>query len=71
MRSGAKTFERADGGKVVERGKRSMNNYILPFLWMRGEKEEVIREEMGRIDSCGIKAVCVEARPHKDFCGPG
>lgn len=48
-----------------------MKNYIFPFLWMRGEPEEVIREEMSRIDACGIGAVCLEARPHKDFCGPG
>lgn len=48
-----------------------MNNYIFPFLWMRGEPEEVIREEIGKIAACGIRAVCVEARPHKDFCGPG
>ncbi|MBQ8054316.1 MAG: glycoside hydrolase family 2 [Lachnospiraceae bacterium] len=47
------------------------NNYIFPFLWMRGEPEEVIREEIGKIAECGIRAVCVEARPHKDFCGPG
>lgn len=46
-------------------------NYILPFLWMRGEKEEVIREELSKICECGIRAVCVEARPHDDFCGPG
>ena len=47
------------------------NNYIFPFLWMRGEPEEVIREEISKIAECGIRAVCVEARPHKDFCGPG
>ena len=46
-------------------------NYIFPFLWMRGEPEEIIREEIARIAECGIRAVCVEARPHKDFCGPG
>lgn len=48
-----------------------MNNYIFPFLWMRGEPEEVLRTEMEKIDECGIKAVCLEARPHDDFCGPG
>ena len=48
-----------------------MNNYILPFLWMRGEPEEIIRREMEKISECGIRAVCVEARPHDDFCGPG
>ncbi len=47
------------------------NHYILPFLWMRGEEEAVIREELAKIYECGIRAVCVEARPHKDFCGPG
>ena len=45
-------------------------NYILPFLWQRGEDEAIIREEMARIDASGIKAVCVEARPHPDFLGP-
>ncbi|MDQ0972235.1 hypothetical protein QFZ31_002113 [Neobacillus niacini] len=46
-------------------------NYILPFLWMRGEEEPVIREEIARIYECGIKGICVEARPHPDFAGPG
>lgn len=48
-----------------------MNNYIFPFLWMRGEEESILRREMEKIDQCGIGAVCVEARPHDDFCGPG
>lgn len=48
-----------------------MNNYIFPFLWMRGESEEIIRNEIAKIAECGIRAVCVEARPHNDFCGPG
>ncbi|WP_034332619.1 sugar-binding domain-containing protein [Bacillus sp. J37] len=46
-------------------------NYIFPFLWMRGEEEKVIREEISKIYECGIRAVCVEARPHPDFAGPG
>ncbi len=44
-------------------------NYILPFLWQRGEPEAVIREEMQRVQAAGIGAVCVEARPHPDFLG--
>ena len=48
-----------------------MANHIAPFLWMRGEEEGVIREEISKIDECGIKALCVEARPHPDFCGDG
>ena len=47
------------------------DDHIFPFLWMRGESEEVMRREMQAIYDCGIRAVCVEARPHKDFCGPG
>lgn len=45
-------------------------NYILPFMWMHGEEEEILREEMRRIFETGIKAVCVESRPHPDFAGP-
>lgn len=48
-----------------------MNNYIFPFLWMRGEEEKILRTEIAKIYECGIRAVCVEARPHDDFCGPG
>ena len=44
-------------------------NYILPFFWQHGETEEVLREYMGAIQNCGIGAVCVECRPHPDFCG--
>jgi len=44
-------------------------NYILPFFWQHGETEEVLREYMGAIQGCGIGAVCVECRPHPDFCG--
>ncbi|WP_391572623.1 glycosylhydrolase-like jelly roll fold domain-containing protein [Cohnella sp.] len=45
-------------------------NYILPFLWQRGEEEAVIREELARIREAGIRAVCVESRPHPDMLGP-
>lgn len=45
-------------------------NYLLPFFWQHGEEEPVLREEMARIHECGIGAVCVESRPHPDFCGP-
>ncbi len=45
--------------------------HIFPFLWMRGEEEGILRNEIEKICECGIRAVCVEARPHDDFCGPG
>lgn len=46
-------------------------NHIFPFLWMRGEDEAILRNEIEKIYECGIRAVCVEARPHNDFCGAG
>lgn len=42
-------------------------NHILPFLWMHGETEEVLRAYMEKIEQSGIRAVCVEARPHPEF----
>jgi hypothetical protein len=45
-------------------------NYILPFFWQHGEDEAILREEIVRIFESGIKAFCVEARPHPDFLGP-
>ncbi|WP_310829655.1 glycosyl hydrolase [Paenibacillus pedocola] len=45
-------------------------NYIFPFLWLHGEEEEILREYMEAIHSAGIGAVCIESRPHPDFCGP-
>lgn len=46
------------------------DNYILPFFWQHGETEEILREYMDVIHRCGIKAVCVESRPHPDYVGP-
>ncbi len=44
--------------------------HILPFLWLKGEGNELIEEELERIADCGIREVCLESRPHPDFCGP-
>jgi hypothetical protein len=46
------------------------SNYIFPFLWLHGEDEAVLREYMGAIHDSGIGAVCIESRPHPDYCGP-
>lgn len=51
------------------RGKHE--SHILPFLWMKGDSEEAVREEIWKIRVCGITEFCVEARPHPDFCGEG
>lgn len=44
-------------------------NYIFPFFWQRGEDEAVLRDYMRIIHESNIGAVCVESRPHPDFCG--
>lgn len=45
----------------------SYDNYILPFFWQHGEDDSVLAEEMERIWQSGVKAVCVESRPHEGF----
>ncbi len=50
--------------------KNEGGNYILPFLWMHGESHDLILEELDRIEECGIREICLESRPHPDFCGP-
>lgn len=44
-------------------------NYIFPFFWLHGEEEAKLREYMNVIKNSGCDAVCVESRPHPDFCG--
>lgn len=48
-----------------------MTGKIFPFLWHHGESKEEILEEIKKIQSCGIDSICVESRPHPDFCGKG
>lgn len=45
-------------------------SHILPFLWMKGEDNLTIREELDQIEACGIREICLESRPYPDFCGP-
>jgi len=56
--------------KILELLENRGGNYILPFFWQHGEDEAKLREYMGVINDCGIGAVCVESRPHPDYCGP-
>ena len=55
--------------KMLLEGKQE--NHIMPFLWMHGEEEPILREYMQVIHDANIGAVCVESRPHPDFCGEG
>lgn len=46
-------------------------NYLLPFYWQHGNHTERIPEQIERIYQSGCRALCVESRPHPDFCGEG
>ena len=46
------------------------DNHVLPFFWQHGEDTETIRKMMRAIRGASCRAVCVESRPHPDFCGP-
>ena len=43
-------------------------SYILPFLWLHGEPQERVREEILAIKNSGIREFCAECRPYDDFC---
>ena len=47
---------------------RKEDNHLLPFLWVHGEDEATYRKMVGVIYDANIRAFCVEARPHKEFC---
>lgn len=63
--------------KVVQRNKTiqslltgRVENHLMPFFWQHGEDEATLREYMAAIDGANCHAICVESRPHPDFCGP-
>ena len=55
--------------RITDVLRNGQGNYILPFFWQHGESEEVLREYMGKIEDAGMRAVCIESRPHPDFLG--
>ena len=46
-------------------------NYLFPFYWQRGDHRDRIPAQIARIFESGCRALCVESRPHPDFCGEG
>ncbi len=58
-------------GRLNDVTQGNPGSYILPFLWLKGEAEEALREEIRQIASCHIREFCVESRPHPDFLGEG
>lgn len=58
---------------MIEKMRKLLNgeyeNRLMPFFWQHGEDEATLREYMKAIRESGCRAVCVESRPHPDFCG--
>ena len=44
-------------------------NRLMPFMWIRDGEHDRLVEHIDMIQSMGHKALCVESRPHRDFCG--
>ena len=57
-------------GKIEDLINNKGENYIFPFFWQHGEDEATLRKYMEVIYQANCHAVCVESRPHPDFCGP-
>ena len=56
--------------KINELLNNQVGSYIFPFFWQHGEDEATLRDYMRAIEEANIHSVCVECRPHPDFCGP-
>lgn len=48
---------------------KEYQNYLFPFFWQHGEDHETLKTFINKIYESGMKALCVEARPHPDFVG--
>lgn len=47
-----------------------LNVFNCEFYFLQhGEDEATLREYMKVIDELNVKAVCIESRPHPDYCG--
>lgn len=46
-------------------------NYLYPFFWQKGQDDKTIIEYIDKIYSQGIKALCIESRPHPEFLEDG
>ena len=55
--------------KLSEYLSGKVGNHLLPFFWQHGDHHDRLVEQVARIAASGCRALCVESRPHKDFCG--
>lgn len=58
-------------GKVMCMEELENLYHVFPFVWLHGAEEKKLRCLMEKIYESGIRAVCLESRPHPDFLGEG
>lgn len=46
----------------------TQKDYILPFLWVKGEDLDAVKREILAIKASGIESFCVESRTYEEFC---
>lgn len=44
-------------------------DYLMPFLWLKGDCREALYQEILAIKQSGCNSFCAESRPYPDFCG--
>ena len=47
---------------------KNNHNYLMPFMWIRDGEHERLVSHIEDIQSMGQNALCVESRPHANFC---
>lgn len=47
---------------------KSNSNYLMPFMWIRDGEHDKLVSHIEAIQSMGQNALCVESRPHNNFC---
>lgn len=46
-------------------------SYLFPFFWQSGADRKILETELEKIYESNVRSICVEARPHPDYGGPG
>ena len=46
-------------------------NYVFPFFWMHAGNTEGLTERVKKVYESGCRALCIESRPHEEFCEEG
>lgn len=47
---------------------KSCSNNLMPFMWIRDGEHDKLVSHIEDIQSMGQNALCVESRPHNNFC---